>query len=220
MRKTYSNQIPLPFSPLTTSSEGPPHLIAKNRQGRIFIVQHRSAVTQGLGFSIWSDGPPPSTTVPLNRLVRLARECIEPILMQILPRSVLLRHATGADPAFYLGGGRKIGEGSGDRLGPQRVQGSALVGGPGGEAPRELLHFDVLGTQFHGSKARQRPCRGSSILMFWGPNFMAQKHVKYFVIRQFWVCFASHHRLALCYLWSANFRGGAYASLNPPLNTQ
>ena len=42
----------------------------------------------------------------------------------------------GADPAFYWGGrGRKIGEGSGDRLGPQRVQGRALVEGPGGEAP-------------------------------------------------------------------------------------
>jgi hypothetical protein len=32
-------------------------------------------------------------------------------------------------------------------------QGSSLVGGPGGQAPWELLHFDVLRTQFHGSKA-------------------------------------------------------------------
>jgi hypothetical protein len=47
----------------------------------------------------------------------------------------------GADPAFYLGG-RKIGEGSGDHVGPQWVQGSALVGG------QELLHFDVLGPNF------------------------------------------------------------------------
>jgi hypothetical protein len=59
----------------------------------------------------------------------------------------------GADPAFYLGGVRKIGEGSGDRLGPQRGQDSALVGGPGGGAPWEIPHFDVLWTQFHGSKA-------------------------------------------------------------------
>jgi hypothetical protein len=36
---------------------------------------------------------------------------------------------SGAPPA-------KIGEGSGNRLGPQRVQGNALVGGPGGGAPR------------------------------------------------------------------------------------
>jgi hypothetical protein len=32
-------------------------------------------------------------------------------------------------------------------------QDSALVGGQGGEALRELLHFDVLRTQIHGSKA-------------------------------------------------------------------
>ena len=40
-------------------------------------------------------------------------------------------HSPGADPAFELGG-RKIGEGS---VGPHRVQGGALVGGPGGRSP-------------------------------------------------------------------------------------
>jgi hypothetical protein len=60
-------------------------------------------------------------------------------------------------------------------------QGSTLVGGPGGEATRELLRFDVLGIQFHGSKVGQRPGRGSRgeggscVLTFWGFNFMAQK---------------------------------------------
>jgi hypothetical protein len=35
---------------------------------------------------------------------------------------------------------------------------------------------------------------------FAATNFMAQKLAKYFVIRQFWVRVASHHRLPLCYL--------------------
>jgi hypothetical protein len=94
--------------------------------------------------------------------------------------------------SFLLRGwGRKIGEGSGDRLSPQLVQGSTLVEGLGDEASWELMHFDVLGTQFHGSK-----------------------ECKYFVTRQFCVCFASHHRLALCYQCSANFRGRT--PLTPP----
>jgi hypothetical protein len=42
-------------------------------------------------------------------------------------------------------------------------QGSSLVGGPEGEAPWEFLHFDVLGIQFHGSKAGQLPGRGSRV---------------------------------------------------------
>jgi hypothetical protein len=45
-------------------------------------------------------------------------------------------------------------------------QDSALVGGPGGEAPRELLHFDVLGTQFHGSKACKMFCYKTILSVF------------------------------------------------------
>ena len=41
----------------------------------------------------------------------------------------------GADPGISVGGAPWIGEGSDDRQGPQRVQGSARWGALGGEAP-------------------------------------------------------------------------------------
>ena len=41
---------------------------------------------------------------------------------------------TGADPGFGVRGA-KLGEGSGNHLGPQSGQGRSPGGGPGGEAP-------------------------------------------------------------------------------------
>ena len=40
---------------------------------------------------------------------------------------------------YLLEEGPCIGEGSGDCLGPQRVQGSVQRGAPGGEVPRKIL---------------------------------------------------------------------------------
>ena len=45
---------------------------------------------------------------------------------------------------FTLVGAPWIGEGSGDRQGPQRVQGSARWGALGGEAPRKLMRIRNL----------------------------------------------------------------------------
>ena len=45
---------------------------------------------------------------------------------------------------FTLGGAPWIGEGSWDRQGPQRVQGSALWGALGGKAPRKLMRIRNL----------------------------------------------------------------------------
>jgi hypothetical protein len=47
---------------------------------------------------------------------------------------------SGVDPGFVVGGGGVWGPR------PQRVQGRALVGGPGGEAPRKLWGFEELQT--------------------------------------------------------------------------
>ena len=41
--------------------------------------------------------------------------------------------------------GSTTGRGSGGRLGPQWVQGKALAGGPGGEAPRPKTDFRQIG---------------------------------------------------------------------------
>ena len=49
----------------------------------------------------------------------------------------------GADPGFVVRGrGREEARG----LGTQRVEGRALVGGPGGEAPSKLWGFEELQT--------------------------------------------------------------------------
>ena len=45
-------------------------------------------------------------------------------------------YISGADPGFVVGGGGR----------PQRVQGRALVGGLGGEAPGKLWGFEELQT--------------------------------------------------------------------------
>ena len=47
---------------------------------------------------------------------------------------------------LWLGGGVSRRGVWGPLLGPQRVEGRALVGGPGGEAPRKLWGFEELQT--------------------------------------------------------------------------
>jgi len=63
---------------------------------------------------------------------------------------VLALQITGADPDFYVRGERDalLGEGSGARLGPHRVQGSARWGDRRGEAPRSSWELENIGPLF------------------------------------------------------------------------
>ena len=53
---------------------------------------------------------------------------------------------SGADPGFVVRGGVSGRGVWGPLLGPQRVEGRALVRGPGGQAPRKLWEFEELQT--------------------------------------------------------------------------
>jgi hypothetical protein len=61
------------------------------------------------------------------------------MLLKVVLWPLFMWGCSGADPGFVVRGGVSRRGVWGPLLGPQRVEGRALVGGPGGRSPPEAL---------------------------------------------------------------------------------